>query len=164
MVCELNWIKKCIGLFSRMATWLYTLGRSFLISHYIFHCLAFPSFLKFAPLLSVKWYVIVVLISVSLNSNGWGQMLCLLVFWISYILNCVVKFCLYYSCVSLPPTLFSPDFVIWEAVFYILSLIPSGFYSFRYVWWEKFQGYLLGISFLLLSPHYPPFMRWQSFP
>ena len=63
-----------------MTARFHTLGRRFPVSCYSFQHLALSSFLNFANLMGVKWYVIVVLISKSLIPSGFEHTSHLLAF------------------------------------------------------------------------------------
>lgn len=69
-----------------MTALFYTLSR-FPISYFSFQHLALSSSLDFANLMGVKWYVIVVLISLFLIPDGFEH-ISYLAFWVSYIANC----------------------------------------------------------------------------
>lgn len=71
-----------------MTALFHTLSRMFPISCYSFQHLALSRFLHFANLMGVKWYIVVVLISLSLIPNGFEHISCLLIFWVSYTANC----------------------------------------------------------------------------
>lgn len=134
-----------------MTVQFYTISRKFPISHYSFQHLALPCFLNLANLMGVKWYVIVILISLSLILNGFEHISCLLVFWVSFTTN--------YFFITLPIL-----FLWLLPLFFLLSVLET---SLLYSSYKSLVGFWLSnvsfqeISSVSLFSH--EFLPWTEF-